>query len=174
MITAFFEWVLRDSERKTGEAADWMRDIFRASKVAAFKFSLFLPLAAHRRVAPMDVVHVARMAAVTHEDCGPCLQTVVNQALDEGVVSDIVQAVIDGKISSLPPLLADVHRFAAGVVAHEQYDEQLRQSLVARLGEAAMVEVALAIATVRVFPTVKRALGHGLSCARVNVRIERV
>ncbi len=171
MITAFFEWVLRESERKTGEAADWMRDIFRTSKVAAFKFSLFLPLAAHRRVAPIEVVHIARLAAVAHEDCGPCLQTVVNQAIAEGVAPDVVQTVLDGKISALPPLLADMHRFAMGVVAHEQYDEQLRQSLVARLGEAVMVEVALAIATVRVFPTVKRALGHGLSCSMVKVNV---
>lgn len=171
MISAFFEWVLRGAERKSGEDADWMRDIFRASKIAAFKFGMFLPLAAHRRVAPIDVVHVARLAAVRHEDCGPCLQTVVNQAIAEGVAPDIVQTVLDGNISALPPLLADAHRFAMGVVAHEAYDEQLRQSLVSRLGEAVMVEVALAIATVRVFPTVKRALGHGLSCALVKVHL---
>lgn len=171
MIAAFFEWVLRDAERKSGEDAGWMRDIFRASRAAAFKFALFLPLASHRPIAPADAIHVASLAAVRHEDCGPCLQTVVNQALKEGVAPEVVQAVLDGKISALPPLLADMHRFATGVVVHEQYDEQLRQSLVSRLGDAAMVEMALAIATARVFPTVKRALGHGLSCALVKVHV---
>lgn len=174
MINAIFEQAIRFMEHKSGESADWMRGIARTSKLAVIKFGMFIPLASHRPVCPAEVVHVARLAAVRHEDCGPCLQTVVNQALAEGVAPDIVQTVIDGKISALSPMLADIHRFTMGVVVPQHYDEQLRQSLVTRLGEAAMVEVALAIATVRVFPTVKRALGHGLSCALVKVHVTRV
>ncbi len=171
MLAFILERVIRVAERESGESADWLRDILRHSKTALVKFFLFAPLSQHRIVAAKDVVHVARLASVMQEDCGPCLQTVVNQALNEGVAPDIVQLVLDGKIAALPPLHADIHRFAKGVVAHEQYDEQLRQSLVARLGEAAMIEVALGIATVRVFPTVKRALGYGLSCSLVKVHV---
>lgn len=40
-----------------------------------------------------------------------------------------------------------------------------------RYGEEGLVELALAIASARVFPVTKRALGYALSCSKVEVRV---
>ena len=172
MIDAVIERQIRKAETETGENADWMRDIARNSRVAAVKFAMFLPLAAHRMEAHREIVHVARLAATRSEDCGPCLQTVVNHALQDGVEPNIVRSIVADDLGALPPLLADVYRFAAGVARHKDFDEQLRQSLLRRCGEAVMVDVALAIAATRVFPTVKRALGYAHSCAHVTIKVD--
>ena len=42
--------------------------------------------------------------------------------------------------------------------------------MVAEVGADAMVDLALAIAGVRVYPTIKRALGYATSCKLVNIR----
>ena len=66
----------------------------------------------------------------------------------------------------------DVVRYAESVVTSAE-DPELREALRARYGEAGLVELALGIAAARVFPTVKRALGHAQACSLVPLSYER-
>ena len=159
------------AERKLGGVSvDYLRHVARTSLPAFFKFSLFMPLAAHRRKLPADAYHVARLVATRHEDCGTCVQIEVNLARQAGVPADLLRAVLAGRVGELSPELADVYHFA-GAVAAARDDAELRACLRARYGEEAFVELALAIAAARIFPTTKRALGYATSCALVKVQV---
>ena len=72
--------------------------------------------------------------------------------------------------AALPPALAQVRAFTNAVVSADYAAVAEVQPLVARqLGAEAMVELAMAIAAARSFPTIKRAMGLAVSCSRVEV-----
>ena len=105
------------------------------------------------------------------EDCGPCVQTVVNVAKADGVPLEILRAVLARKPDALPEECADAYHFAEKVVTATADEGALREKIRARHGDEALVELALAMAACRVFPITKRALGFGTSCARVTVEV---
>ena len=162
---------LDKQERSLGESVDYVRDIVRASLPAFFKFALFTPLAQHRRKLPAEAYRVARLVATQDEDCGTCVQIEVNLALKDGVPADVIRAVLNGHPEDLQPALADVYCFAKAVVEASGGEEELRQRIRETYGEDGLVEMALGIASARVFPVTKRALGYAKSCALVEVRI---
>lgn len=158
-------------ERKLGQSLDYIRHMVRVSLRAFFKFVKFIPLASYRRVLPVDAFFVAQLVAVRHEDCGPCLQIEVNRAKNEGVAPDIIRTVLAGDADSLPEELADVYRFTEAVVQATGDDESLRGRIRQHYGEEGLVELAFAIASCRVFPTTKRALGYAKSCRLVEINV---
>jgi alkylhydroperoxidase family enzyme len=159
-------------ERKLGGVSiDYLRHIVRTSLPSFFKFALFTPLATHRRALPADAYHVARIVATQHEDCGTCVQIEVNLARRAGVCAEVLRAAVKELPDELPAELADVYRFARAVVEAEGAEDVWRERVRERYGEEALVELALAIAAARVFPTTKRALGYATSCALVRVEV---
>jgi hypothetical protein len=158
------------AERKFGEKLDYLRDIASASPAAFYKFALFLAFAKHRKAAPLDAYYLASIGALQDEDCGPCLQIAVNQALAEGVDPSVISAALAGGDS------LDVDRrpyldFGRAVSANLPEAEELRLKLAEKLSPAAMVDLAIAIAGARLFPALKRGLGHAKSCSLVQVRV---
>lgn len=158
------------AEKKLGENMDYMRDIAKASPAAFYKFALFMLFASHRKAAPVDAQYLAAIGALQHEDCGPCLQIAVNQALSAGVALEILSAAIAGgdALDSDHRLYLD---FGRAVAANAPEAEELRLKLAEKLSPAAMVDLAIAIASARVFPTLKRSLGHAKSCSLVQVKV---
>ena len=171
MITTIVDRVIDRQEEQIGESMDYLRDIARASVPAFLKFGLFAPLAAHRSAASAEALAVVRLVATRHEDCGPCLQTCVRYALRDGVDAGVVRAVIAGQPERLPEHLARLYRFAEAVITASPEATALSQQTAEELGQKALVDLALAIAGVRVFPTVKRALGYAKSCSLVRVEV---
>jgi len=158
-------------EKQMNYDASYMRAILAASSEAMEKFFGFMSLAHHRTAAPVETVAVARIVAARSEDCGPCLQITVDFAQVDGVSPDLIQLVLDRRVAELPPLLATVYQFAEAVCAINPEAETYRTQLEQELGHEAMVDLALAIATTRVFPTVKRGLGFATSCSKVAVKV---
>jgi alkylhydroperoxidase family enzyme len=171
MIHRLIEWRLRALEREVGGSADYLRHILRVSFGAFRAFMKFGALARYRRALPPEPCYVAQLVATRDEDCGACVQIVVNLARKHGVAPEILRAALADRPDDLPPDLADVYRFAAAVVAASWDEGPLRERLRARYGEAGLVELALAIASCRVFPVTKRALGYATSCSRVEVSV---
>jgi hypothetical protein len=155
--------IIGRQEKKLGVSLEYLREISEGSPGAFLKFGLFAPLANHRRKLPKEAWHLARLAATQAEDCGTCVQIVVNLAKADGVAPGLIQTALAGALDELPLDLALVMQFSE-CIARGEDREHLRNRLVAIYGEAAFHEVALAIATARVFPTIKRALGHAQSC----------
>lgn len=171
MIKSFLARRLKAQERELGESVEYLQDVLRASLGGFLKFAMFMPLAQHRRKLPIDAYSVARVVALQHEDCGTCLQVALNLARKAGVSTDVLQAALDGEPERLDPKLADVLEFTREVVCASGLEGPYRDRLRQAYGDEGLVELALAIASVRVFPTAKRALGHARSCsvARPNV-----
>ena len=158
------------AERKFGEKLDYLRDIASASPAAFYKFALFLAFARHRKAAPPDAYYLSSIGALLSEDCGPCLQIAVNQALAEGVSPSIISSALAGgaSLDADRKLYLD---FGRAVSANEPEAEEMRLKLAEKLSPAAMVDLAIAIAGARVFPALKRGLGHAKSCSLVQIRV---
>jgi len=162
--------IIDAAERKFGEKLDYMRDIASVSPAALYKFAMFMPFAMHRKAAPAEGYYLASIGALQHEDCGPCLQIAVNQALAAGVRTEVLSAAIAGgaELTDDQKLYLD---FGRAVAANAPEAEELRLRLADRLPPAAMVDLAIVIASSRVFPALKRGLGRAQSCALVQVKV---
>ncbi len=159
------------AEKFLGAPVDYLRFIYDHSRAAFFKFLLFMPLAAHRRSLPVDARSVAIIVATREADCGTCLQIAVHQARHARVPKEIINAVLRARPQDLSDDLAGVYHFTAHVVRATGEEEPLRERLRARYGDAALVDLALTIATSQVFPLTKRALGYAKSCSLVHVEV---
>jgi hypothetical protein len=95
----------------------------------------------------------------------------VNLARSAGVRAEVLRAAVKQLPDELPAELADVYRFAQAVVEAQGAEGEWRERVRERYGEEALVELALAIAAARVFPTTKRALGYATSCALVQIEV---
>jgi alkylhydroperoxidase family enzyme len=162
---------LDQEERALGESIDYVRHLVSTSLPAFFKFALFTPLSQHRRKLPQTPYRIARIIATRDEDCGTCVQIEVNLARKEGVPADVIRAVLNDRPEDLTPELADVYSFAKSVVEATGGENALREKVRERYGEEGLVELALGIASARVFPVTKRALGYATSCALVKVKV---
>ncbi len=155
-------------EKKLGERVDYVRHIVRVSLSAFFRFLKGVSFGSYRKKLAADAWAVARIVAVRDEDCGPCLQTVVNLARQEGVPVEVLRAALDRQPGQLPADLADVYHFTEEVVQATYQEAELRERIRKRYGEEALVELALAIAGCRIYPVVKRVLGYAMSCQKVQ------
>ena len=95
----------------------------------------------------------------------------MNEVKKAGVPAEILRAVLDGRLDDLPEELRDVYRFAEAVVKASGEEDAFRERIRARYGDEGLIEMALAIASCRVFPTTKRALGYAVSCSKVAVSV---
>jgi alkylhydroperoxidase family enzyme len=171
MIRRLIRLILRSEEKKLGASLDYVRHIVNVSLPAFFRFKKIIPLSEYRRVLPPIPYHVARLVAVREADCGPCVQIVVNQAKRDGVPADVIELVLNEQPEQLPEAIADVYRFTDAVVRASYDEDPVRQRLRVCYGEEGLVELAFAIASCRVFPVVKRALGYATSCAKVEITV---
>jgi uncharacterized lipoprotein YbaY len=84
-----------------------------------------------------------------------------------------VRAIVARDFARLPPDAALGLRIADATLAHEPADE-LRAEALRRYGKKGLISLAYAIASARVYPTVKRVLGHAHTCERIKVAGEVV
>jgi len=159
------------AEKDLGVSLDYCRHIIRTSLRASFKFAKFLAVDEYHRVLPAGPCYVARIVAVRDEDCGTCVQIAVNQARKAGLPADQLQAVLDGRVDELPEELREAYYFADAVVSRSGEADQWRERIRQRYGDEGLIEMALAIASCRVFPITKRALGYAVSCSEVAIRV---
>ena len=161
---------LKAFERDFDYDMSYARDIYDASPRAFWKFSRILGLSEYREGAPPDAWFAAKLAATLSEDCGPCTQLVVTMAERQGVTPATLRAILSGNMDSMSPEAALGYRFTKAVLARDiPESDRLRAEIIPRWGRKALVSLALAIASSRVFPNVKYALGHGRACVHVRV-----
>jgi alkylhydroperoxidase family enzyme len=159
------------AERAIGEPLDYFRFIARTSLGAFFKFAALSPVVWSRGRVPADAYYVAMIVSCRHEDCGTCVQTVVNSARKDGVAAETIRSVLDRRPAELGPDLESVYRFACAVVEQTRDADALRDRVRDRYGDEGLVALGLAIVRARVYPTMKRTLGYATSCALVEVRL---
>lgn len=160
---------LAREERRLGAPLEYVRFILDASLRLFLRFAKLLGMADCRRAAPPDAFHAACLVASQREDCGTCLQIGVNMARRDGLSPAIVSAILDGRLDDMPERLREVHRFVSAVLDRSTDADVLRQRVRERLGDEALIELALGIAAARSFPTIKWTLGYATSCSRVQL-----
>lgn len=156
--------ILQALERRLGVSVDYLRHVARTSHIALLKILAFAPLAAHRGGTAPRLLLAARFLAVQREDCGTCLQIVIQQGQQDGVDRGSLQALLVGDDARLDPEMRLAVEFTRSVLGDTPEQERWRDALRSRLGERALVDLSLAIASARVFPTLKRSLGYAVHC----------
>lgn len=147
----------------------YMHKLLQASSEGYRLFEAVLPLAAYRSALPAAVYYVARIEAMRHEDCGPCLQLAIDMAKEEEVSIDVLRAAWKDE-PFWKADLEDVRLFSRAVAANTPQDEAVAERVADRYGEEGVAELALCIAVSRVFPTIKRVLGEAKSCSMVEIK----
>ncbi len=171
MLRWFLRKRLAAVEKRLGIPVDYARHVLDVSLGAFLRVGGIMPLAEYRRALPAGPFFVARIVAVRHEDCGPCVQIEVNQAKKAGLSARDLQAVLDADPDALPDDLALAYRFAEAVVTRSGDEDRLQEEIRRRYGEVGLVELSLTIAVVRIFPTAKRGLGFATSCSKVAINV---
>lgn len=171
MLRFLLHRTIRRLERRFAYDAAYMHELIDASPAAMLKFSLIQPMNQHRKGVPKAVWYAARITAASHEDCGPCTQLVVDMAYADGVAADELRAVAARDFAGMSDGVALAVRLADAVAANEPADA-VRDDIVGRFGMDGLISLSLGIAGARVFPTLKRSLGHARMCEGLQIEGE--
>src|SRR5258705_4235386 len=156
-------------ERQWGYDASYIRDVIRASPASLVKFALGTR-AADPKAAPPEALFAATVAGVLAEDCGPCTQLGVDMAMANGIDPGVVRGVLAGDDAAMGETAALAFRFARASLARDMATaDPLREAIVERWGDKALVAISLSLVASRMYPTLQYALGHGKACSKVTV-----
>jgi hypothetical protein len=169
MLRWLFRRSVRKFEREWSYDASYLREIIDVSPRAAWRFMNAARLGSCRRDVPIEALVAAGITAVKSEDCGPCTQLGTAMAERQGVRPEILRAVLKDDVAAMPDDVALAWRFTKAVLAHDPDADDYRAVILERWGPRAVVSLAFAITTARIYPTVKYAMGHGKTCTRVVV-----
>ncbi len=160
------EWTIAREERRVASSLDYLRTLAGASGRAFVRLGCLRPLAWYRRAATAEAYAVARISADDFEGCEPCRGIAVHLALEEGADPAVVRAVLTRDVDALPPALGVVRGWTRAVMAGDPMAVGLGEEVEAALGSAAArAELAIGMSVGRVFPMLRRAMGHGAGCA---------
>lgn len=160
---------IRAFERHYGYDMQYARDMLAISGTGFRRFAPVMEMAAYREDAPAAAWFAAKLAATLVEDCGPCTQLGLDMAAEAGIPAGVLRAIVRGDVDAMGAEAALGWRFAQAVLARQAQADELRQEIRRRWGDRALLSLALGIAAVRVFPSVKYALGHGHACTRLRI-----
>jgi hypothetical protein len=156
-------------ERQWNYDASYVHEMIDADPRAAWMFQRAASLGKYRKDVPLDALAAAAITAVKHEDCGPCTQLGVSMAERSGVDPKMLRAVLTETPLMMSPDVALAWRFTRATLDHDPAADQYRDEIVRRWGAKAVITLAFAIVTARLYPTVKYAMGHGQACTRIVV-----
>ncbi len=167
------KWLMRRGirafERQWDYDASYLHEMAEVDPRAVWKFQQATSLGKYRRDVPAAALFAAGITAVRHEDCGPCTQLGVSMAEQAGMDVQVLTAVLTETPDAMPPDVALAWRFTRATLDHDPAADEYREEIVRRWGPKAVVSLAFAMVTARMYPTVKYAMGHGKACTRVLV-----
>jgi hypothetical protein len=174
MLTSIGKWLARKHIAKFESAysydMNYAREMMEANFPAFRGFASMVKFSGLKGTSPAEAMFAVKIATTMAEDCGPCTQLVVTMAEREDIDANVLRAIVAGDLEEMPRDAALGYRFAKATLAHELLEtDSLRAEIERRWGKGASVEMALAIAMSRVFPTIKYAMGHGHACQQVRV-----
>jgi len=168
MIRSLLNRMLGAFERRWNYDATYLKRIAAASPSAAIRFQLSHHPKPSADLMPLEIYHTARLAAVLHEDCGPCTQLMLDMALEDGVPEHVLKALIEGRPQDAGPEIAMVWDYVADVSRGENAEEPAAR-ISERWSERGLVVLLFAAAEARTYPFLKRGLGLARECTRLQV-----
>ncbi|MCL5044107.1 MAG: hypothetical protein M1336_02345 [Deltaproteobacteria bacterium] len=168
-----FKWLMRSRlatfDRTYDYDSSYAGDILAADTFAFLRFARLMGVSRYHKDVPLEAWYAAKLAATMAEDCGPCTQLNVTMAERHGVSPEVLKAIVARDERAISCDAALGFRFSEAVQRHDPAADGLREEILSRWGRRALVSLAFAVTAGRIFPTIKYALGHGRSCARVSV-----
>ena len=148
---------------------NYMRDMLAVSPRAVLSYARAIQLSRYRGGLSLEAWHVVNIIGIVHEDCGACAQLAVDLALESGVAASPIRAVVSGDLGRLPEGSRLVAQFARAVLHNDAAADELRAQVCEQHGREALLAIAFALTTTKMYPTVKRVLGHAHSCVRLEI-----
>lgn len=174
MLRAYLSRWIDGFETRYAYDASYMRAVLRTSPASLMKFA-FGTRAADVKAAPPEALIAAGLVGTMAEDCGPCTQIACDIAVENGVDPAVLRAILAGDEAAMGETAALAYRFARASLARDLMAcDPLRDEIVRRWGEKALVAIGLALTASRMYPTLKYALGYGKACSKVTVGGEAV
>lgn len=115
----------------------------------------------------------AMLGSTLDGDCGPCVQLIVDMALEAGVPANKITACLQGDATAA----GDVglgFRFSRAAIADAPELDSLRKEIEVRFGAIAVTAASFAASSGRIYPVLKRGIGFGQICSRVKVENEAI
>lgn len=167
MIRRILHVLLRRFEAQYRYDASYMHEVVNIWPGAGIRY-LGLGVVSQMRGPVVSIWAGAALASTLDGDCGPCAQLIVDMAVNSGVEPDLIAACLSRDIDRA----GDVglgFRFAESAIAGTEEMDGLREVIRQAHGDRAVIAASYAAATGRVYPVMKRALGHGLACQRITL-----
>ena len=143
----------------------YMQEVVTLWPVAGLRY-MVLP-AFSRMIGPTPEIWTGAILASTLEgDCGSCAQLVCNDAVEMGVSATMIAACLRRDFKAAGPVGLGF-RFAEAVIGGTPDVDVLRREIRDAFGERAAIAAAFAAASGRVYPVLKRGLGHGGACQKI-------
>ncbi len=167
MLRPLYRFMIRRFGRRYDYDIGYMLFLLEETPVLMNAFNGLSKLASYRKTAPVEAYMAAKLTGVRTEDCRPCLQLAVELAREEGIASQLIEAILAGNVTAMCADSALGFRFATVVLTRSGDEAAAREAVRNAYGEAAVVETTLATQITRVFPMLKRGLGYSESYNRI-------
>ena len=112
----------------------------------------------------------AILASSLDGDCGPCAQLTLDMALEAGAPEEELRACLQGDAEHAGDIGLGF-RFAQAAIASDVEADALGAEIKLKYGQQAVVAAAFAAASGRMYPVLKRGLGHGAACQKLRIGI---
>lgn len=172
-LKGMLKWLVRKKltkfEKEFGYDASYMRHVLDTDFGAFMAFARVQGIGRYRKDAPLDIYAAVGLTGSLIADCGPCTQLGVTMALREGVPPQTIAKLMQGDESVMTEPTRLGARFARAVLARDPAADELREEIVKRYGQRALISLGLALVASQMYPTFKYALGYGHACQRVTV-----
>jgi len=132
------------------------------------KFKHLMPATNHRHEASAELLLAARIGATLVEDCGPCAITAAQGGLVDGVSRKLVNNILAGQVDGDIKTAFD---FGQAIASQSETAFALGDELEKRFGRIVRLELAMAAATVRSYPGMKRGLGLTKACSLTPLQV---
>ena len=169
MLKRLMHKAIRSFERQWDYNAAYIHEMIDTDPRAAWMFQRATGLGKYRKDVPIEALAAAGITAVRHEDCGPCTQLGVQMFERAGVDPKVLRAILTGTPSLMPGHVALAWRFTRATLDRDPQADEYRDEIIKRWGPKAVMSLAFAMVTARMYPTVKYAMGHGKACTRIVV-----
>lgn len=169
MIRYLFNKMLVKMNKQYDYDVRYLQDVLTTDLSAFTKFLGVQAMSSHSKDVPIEPLFAARIRAIIYDDCGPCIQLVVNMALEAKISPAMIKKIINNEHADLPDDVALVMQFTERVLAHDPSANDLRKQITALWGQQGLITLGFNISSSRVYPTLKYTLGYGHACHQIKV-----
>ena len=173
MLRRFLRGQIRKMEETYGYDTSYMHKMLDGSTGAFVRFGIFQSaFSSYQGAVPAEAAAAVRLAGVMAEDCGPCVQIVVDMSLEQGISPDILKALLARNFGAAGEDASLAFRLGEAAAKNLPEAPELSAEAEAKWGKAGVSALAIGLASSRVYPSLKRVMGYGAACHRIQVGTE--